>query len=420
MTIELSGVALLLTQVTVILIACRALGALLRRVGQPRVVGEILAGILLGPSLLGAALPDVQRALFPPEGRDVLNALGQIGLVLYVFIVGLELDVTRMKRLAREGAAVAVAGLAAPFILGALLAWAWHDNATLFPSGTPRTAALLFLGAAMSITALPVLSRIVKERGLLHDRVGVLALAAGAVSDVVAWCLLAFALAATAGQFAGAVRTVLLTVAFAALLVFVVRPILRRLLPDTTPNSGEIPVALLATLLVCALTTELIGVHAIFGAFLLGLVTPRTERAHAVVRTLEPFTVTLLLPIFFAFSGLNTKFASLSSPAVWWTALVVLFVACAGKGLASFLAARASGLDTYTSVGVGALMNARGLVELIVLNVGLQRGLITDNLFAVMVLMAVSTTLIAGPLASWSQGRLNRVMPGSPGSPMPP
>lgn len=400
---------LLLAQLVVVLLAARVAGLLVRPLGQPAVVGEMLAGLALGPSLLGAVAPGAMRALFPPDALLPLATLSQLGVLLFMFVVGLRLDLGVLRGRARVAVAVSHASIVAPFALGAALATVLHP--TLAPPGVAPLPFALFLGAAMSVTAFPVLARILDERGLAGTRLGAIAIAAAAVDDATAWGILA-AVVAVAGATGdagtgalAALRAIALAAAWVLALVLVVRPLLARLVAR---RAGDRPVsATLVSLavvgaLVSALATEWIGVHALFGAFLAGVVVPRAGVrpgvAAAIADRIEAVVGAVLLPVFFAFTGLRTSIALVSGGEAWALAGLVLLVAVAGKLGGSALAARALRLPWRESLALGALMNTRGLMELVIATVGLEIGVVSPTLFTMLVLMALATTAMTSPL----------------------
>ena len=392
---------LLFLQLAVILATCRASGLVFRYFGQPPVVAEMIAGVLLGPSLLGWLAPGLSAMLFPAESRPILFAVCQLGLVLYMFLVGVEFDLDLIRTRLRSAASVSLAGILVPFLLGGALAWQVAGDRSLFSAQTTTTQAVLFLGAAMSITAFPMLARIVLENGLSRTSLGTLVLAAGAIDDVVAWAVLAVVLA----SFQGEPRIALLAIGggavFALFVLRVLRPLLRPL-GAQAERSGHISAGSLVFVLMLVMLgawfTDLIQVYAVFGAFVVGLAMPRGRFAQELTRSLFPLTTALLLPCFFVYSGLNTRIGLVDTPALWLLAALVLIVATVGKGVACYAAARWHGEPRREAAAIGALMNARGLMELIILNIGLQRGIIEPTLFTIMVMMAVVTTLAATPL----------------------
>jgi Kef-type K+ transport system membrane component KefB len=359
-----------LLQLAIILAACRLVGLVARRLGQAQVVAEMVTGFLLGPSLFGWVLPDVSAQLFPKATMPVMYVVSQLALTLYMFTTGLEFNVDLVKREFRRAASVSIAGVAFPFALGCALAWPLFEQGGFFGSTLSFTHAALFVGAAMSITAFPVLARIIQQRGLTGTAIGSLALAGGMVGYVVAAVLLG-------------------------------RPLLGRL-SRQTDEDGKVGHGVLSgvlLLLMCgAIFTEVVGVHAVFGAFVLGAVFPRGALARELQRIIGPLTTTLLLPLFFVYSGLNTRITLVNTAWLWAIAAAIFAAACLGKGLACWLAARLSGADNREALGLGTLMNARGMMELVLLNIGLERGLITPTLFTMLVLMAIGTTLMTYPL----------------------
>jgi Kef-type K+ transport system membrane component KefB len=381
-----------------ILVASRLVGAVFRRLGQPPVIGEVLAGILLGPSFLGRVAPAAFAFLLPPIVVPYLTVLAQVGVILFMFMVGLELDTDVLRRGSRVTIAISQAGILVPFLLGSLLALALYPM--LSSRDVPFTAFALFLAVSMSITAFPVLARILTDRGIQRTQLGVIALTCAAVNDVSAWCLLAFVVSVVKAQAAGAVVTTLLTAAYIAA-VLALRPLVARLVRahDHRGLTSEVMAVAFVALLISALVTEVIGIHAIFGAFLLGAVVPPDSRIAAGLRErIEGFAVVLLLPAFFALTGLRTQVALLATPRDWLLLGVIVLVASLGKFGGSTLAARLTGLAWREAAALGILMNTRGLVELIVLNIGLDLRVISPALFAMLVLMALLTTVATTPI----------------------
>lgn len=391
-----------------ILLACRLVGYLARFLGQPQVVGEMIAGVLLGPSLLGWIAPQAQAFLFPKAVMPVVYAIAQIGLVLYMFLVGLDFDVELLRSRVRSAVTVSWAGILTPFALGALIAAAFHGNAALFTEKVSIGEAALFMGAAMSITAFPMLARIIYERGLSGTSMGTLALAAGSADDAAAWCILAVVLASFSGQVSIAAWAIGGGIAFGLLAFIVLRPLLARAGAWIAKREAYDSVALpgaLTLLMGAAWYTDKVGIYAVFGAFVLGAAMPRGEIARRIEAQVAPLTVNLLLPLFFVYSGLNTRIGLVNSAALLGLALLILAAASLGKGGACYAAARLGGEPHREAVGIGALMNARGLMELIILNIGLERGVITPTLFSIMVVMAIVTTLMALPVFNLAFGR---------------
>jgi Kef-type K+ transport system membrane component KefB len=398
-------------QMAVILGVCRLVGWLARKVGQPQVVGEMIAGVVLGPSLFGLLAPGLQKELFPKETMTVLFCVSQVGLSLYMFIVGMEFRTELFLSRIRSAAAVSIAGMVTPFVLGAGLA-VWLVGQTGFFGGRVAAAeAALFMGASMSITAFPMLARIIYERGLAGTSLGTLALAAGAIDDAAAWCVLALVLASFGDSWMVAVKAIGGGVVYAVVVLTVGRKLLALLEEMTERNRGVTMPMLSFTLglvMVASWWTDYIGIYAVFGAFILGAAMPRGRFNREIQQKLEPLVVVFLLPLFFTFSGLNTRLDMVNTPFLWMVAVLVLLAACLGKGVACWAAARWHGEDNPTALAVGTLMNARGLMELIILNIGLQHGIITPTLFSIMVIMAIATTLMATPVFERVYGRLAR------------
>lgn len=399
-------------QLFVIVAAARGVGWLARRyLGQPQVVGEMIAGVVLGPSLFGLLAPDLQAALFPAETRGVLFVGAQLGVGLYMFLVGLGFDTEHFRLNLRSAGAVSLSGMAAPFLLAALLTPWLLGKPGLFNPGLSGLEATLFLGACISITAFPMLARIIHERGLSGSPLGTLSLSAGAIDDAGAWTVLAVVLA-TFGDGPGvAVKAVLGALGFALLVLGpgrrLLAPLGRRAERDGGAGDGVLAMVLMLFLL-SAFVMDWAGMHAVFGGFLLGTAMPRGLLAQDLRRKLEPFTVVLLLPMFFTFSGLNTQLSLVTDAALFGWALLILGASVLAKFGACWAAARLTGQDNPTALGIGALMNARGLMELIIINIGLSRGIIGPALFSILVVMAVLTTLMASPLFELVYGRRAR------------
>ncbi|PAX08276.1 cation:proton antiporter [Sphingomonas lenta] len=399
-------------QLFVIVAVARGVGWLAKRyLGQPQVVGEMIAGVLLGPSLFGLLAPDLQAALFPKEARGVLFVGAQLGVGLYMFLVGLGFDTDHFRLNMRSAGAVSLSGMAAPFLLAALIT-PWLIGAPgLFSPELSAAQATLFLGACISITAFPMLARIIHERGLSGSPLGTLSLSAGAIDDAGAWTVLAIVLA-TFGDGPGvAVKAIAGALAFAVLVLGFGRrllaPLGRRAERDGGAREGVLAIVLLLFLL-SAFAMDWVGMHAVFGGFLLGTAMPRGALTRDLRAKLEPFTVVLLLPMFFTFSGLNTQLSLVTDPALFGIALLILGASVLAKFGACWAAARLTGQDNPTALGIGALMNARGLMELIIINIGLSRGIIGPALFSILVVMAILTTLMASPLFELVYGRRAR------------
>ncbi len=395
-------------QMFVILAACRIVGILARRVGQPQVVGEMIAGVLLGPSLLGLLAPQTQALLFPKDSMALLYVGAQLGVGLYMFLVGVEFKTELFRSRIRGAATVSISGMVAPFVLGALLAIALFRVPGLFSAKATLLESALFMGAAMSITAFPMLARIIYERGLTGTSLGTLALAAGAIDDAAAWCILAIVLASFGGGPLIAFKAIVGGILYGGLMLTVGRRLLARLGAATERAGALTPQLLGVTLMLLCLgcwTTDAIGIHAVFGGFILGVAMPRGRFAQELQRQLEPFAVVFLLPMFFTFSGLRTRLDLVDNLPMLGIAAVVLLAAILGKGVACWAAARLNGEDNRSAMAIGTLMNSRGLMELIILNIGLQHGVIEPALFSVMVVMAIVTTLMASPVFEWLYGR---------------
>jgi len=389
-------------QAALILVAVGAMGRLAQKLGQPAVIGEMVAGIMLGPSVLGALLPDLHSRLFPQPTIGVVYVVSQIGLVLYMFLVGVEFQVGLIGERADRAAAVSLAGIITPFVLGCGLALLLMGNPELFPPHVGRTEAMLFLGAAISITAFPMLARIIQELGLDKTPLGTVTLGAAAVDDVVAWCLLAVVLASFSGDSRLALWAFGGGLLYVGVVLGVLRPALRWVEARARRNNdlGALAMTLLIMLLMLgAYFTDRIGIHAVFGAFVLGVAMPRGIVTRELERRLSPLVRTFLLPLFFVYSGLNTQLGLVAlRPSLWAVTAVVLVIAILGKGVACGLAAYWRGEPKHRAMAIGTLMNARGLTELIILNIGLERGVIAPALFAIMVVMALTTTLMTTPL----------------------
>jgi Kef-type K+ transport system membrane component KefB len=400
--------SLLLVQLILIVVLARLFGALFVRLGQPAVIGEMLAGIALGPSLLGALAPGAFAFVFPPTSMGVLRILSQVGVILFMFVVGMELDVKHLRDRANAAVLVSHVSIVFPYLLGVLASYFMYR--TLSEGGTSFLAFALFMGISMSITAFPVLARILEERGLSGTALGSTAITCAAVDDVSAWSILAFVVAIVkAGGVAESVLTVVLALVFVASMFFGLRPALNRLAdarPRMVTNPGRgVVVGVLILVFASALTTEVIGIHALFGAFLAGIVMPAGHAFRLHLRDrLENFSSAFLLPLFFAFTGLRTQIGLLAEWEGWAVCLGLILLATLGKLGGTLFAARCTGMDWTDSFKLGALMNTRGLVELIVLNIGLDLGILSPRVFAMMVLMALVTTCMTGPLLSLADG----------------
>jgi len=391
----------LLALLAIILLG-RWLGQVFRHFGQPRVIGEMVAGILLGPSLLGQfSLGGVNLSTYvlPPEIAPYLGIIAQLGIILYMFLVGLELNAGLLRSHAHATVAISHASIVAPFLLGAVLAlWLYPP---LAPADVPFTSFALFMGVAMSITAFPVLARILTDRRMHKTELGVVALSCAATDDVTAWCLLAFVVGVAQAEVGGAVQTVILALAYIAVMFAAVRPLAVRYFGHETVKHPKprMAVWVLVALLMSALAAEWIGIHAIFGAFLLGAIIPHdSDVARDFRHKLEDIVRILLLPAFFAYTGMRTQIGLVSGAQAWLFCAVIILVATLGKFGGTLLAAKLTGLPWRTSAALGILMNTRGLMELVVLNIGLELGVISPTLFAMMVIMALVTTIATTPI----------------------
>ncbi|WP_320772911.1 cation:proton antiporter [Streptomyces sp. CRN 30] len=386
--------------VVVILAVCRVVSRLLQLVGQPPVVGEMIAGVVLGPSVLGALLPGVEEGLFPQELRPVLYIVGQIGLVAFMFHVGWDFRMDRLSGVARSAGLVSAVGVVVPVLLGVVLIYAVGERTGALAEDVPLVVSALFVGVALAITAFPMLARIISERGLAGTRHGALALGAGAADDAVAWVLLAGVFSLAAGSAGLVSLAVLGGLGLVVAMVAAVRLRGRTALLADRVAPESLLLTLVGALFLVAWYTDEIGLYAVFGAFCLGLVFPRSEQLDRSVETLKPVG-TVFLPLFFTYSGLNTDFTLLGAgPVLLFTAGCVL-VAILGKFGACWLAARVAGEPNAVALRVGALMNARGLMQLIALNLGLAAGIVTQAMFSALVVVAIVTTVMATPLLTF-------------------
>jgi Kef-type K+ transport system membrane component KefB len=399
-------------QLGIILLACRVVGWIGQRfLNQPQVVGEMIAGVVLGPSLLGLFFPDLQAAIFPKETRGVLYAGAQLGVGLYMFLVGLTLNLGHFQTKAKSAALVSAAGIAAPFALAVLVTPLLLRVPGLFAEGISTGSATLFMGACIALTAFPMLARIINERGLADTALGTLSLTAGAFDDAVSWCVLAIVLATFGAGPGIAVLAIGGAVLYAVFLTLFGRRLLAPL-GRAVEARGEMSMTVLSiTLMLFCLSAffmDAIGIHAIFGGFILGVFMPRGLFVEELKRKVEPLAVVLLLPMFFTYSGLNTRMDTVDSLPLLAIAIGVLAVSVLAKFGACWAAARLAGEDNRTALGIGALMNSRGLMELIIINIGLQKGIIGPTLFAMLVLMAIVTTVMATPLFEAVYGKRAR------------
>jgi Kef-type K+ transport system membrane component KefB len=402
-----SPLSTVLLQLIVILFAAKGLGWVFLRMGQQSVMGEMTAGILLGPSCLGLFAPAIFLALFPVSSLTYLHILSQLGLLLFMFVIGMELDIDILRTRFGESLIISHSSIVFPYFLGVVFAYFTFER---FAGGAHATFTMyaLFMGIAMSITAFPVLARILKERAMATTTVGSMALICAAINDVTAWCILPVVVAISkAESILGVALTIGLTIVFVLLMLFAVNPALQKYYDRSkkTVNKG-IPFIAIAifVLLSSALLSEVIGIHALFGAFIAGAVLPRDKTLrHSLTERLEDVSISLLLPVFFALTGLRTDIGSLSDTSLWVSLLIVVLLAIAGKLLGSAIAARITGLNWHDSFTIGILMNTRGLMELIVLNIGYDLGVLNQQIFTILVFMALITTFMTSPMLNFIQ-----------------
>ena len=392
--------ALLLAQIITIILAARLLGWLFKKIGQPTVIGEIMAGIILGPSFVGMYFPGFSAAIFPVQSLGNLQFLSQIGLILFMFMVGMELDMKTLKSKAQDAVVISHASIIIPFTLGMGLAYFIY---TFFaPAGIQFLSFALFLGIAMSITAFPVLARIVQERGIHKTRLGAIVITCAAVDDITAWCILAAVIAIVkAGSFGSSIYVILMAVGYVFMMFYVVKPFLKRvgdLYPSRENMSKPIVAIFFLTLIMSSYATEMIGIHALFGAFMAGTIMPDNMKfRNILIEKIEDVALVLLLPLFFVYTGLRTEIGLLNDPFLWKITGLIILVAVTGKFIGSALAAKFVGQNWRDSLSIGALMNTRGLMELVVLNIGYDLGVLNPQIFTMMVIMALVTTFMTGP-----------------------
>ena len=384
----------------VIIGTARTVGALFALIGQPAVIGELVAGIMLGPSLLGQVAPGLYEQLLPSNVSAFLGVYAQLGVILYLFLVGLELDLSVLRKSSHATLAISHASIIAPFLLGSALALGLYPRVST--SGVPFTVFALFLGVSLSVTAFPVLARILTDLKISRSQMGVVALTCAAIDDVTAWCLLALVVSIAQERTSDAIRTVLLTASLIFVVLKIVAPFARKAVPrlDRTADLSRaaLSVVLLA-MLASAMTTEYIGIHGFFGAFLFGAIIPHESRlALELKRRLDDFIAVLFLPVFFAYTGMRTEVGLITGLQDWLLCAAIIGMACLGKFGGTLVASRLSGVGWRDSAALGILMNTRGLVQLIVLNVGLDLGVISPRLFTMLVVMALVTTLMATPI----------------------
>jgi Kef-type K+ transport system membrane component KefB len=390
----------LLLQIITIIAFARLFAFLCRKIGQPAVIGEIIAGIVLGPSLLGLFFPGVSGFIFPPGSLNVLQFFSQLGLILFMFIVGMDVDLKVLGNKVPEAFVVSHASIIIPFTLGMVLSYFIFAN--FAPDGVTFLAFALFIGISMSITAFPVLARILQERGMVKTRIGTLAITCAAIDDISAWCLLASLIAIVkAGSFVSSVYTISLAIIYVIFMFTIVKPLLKRFSEIFNSKEGiskPVVAVFLITLLSSSYLTEIIGIHALFGAFIAGLIMPPNINFRSIlIEKIEDIAVILLLPIFFVISGLRTEIGLLNNPYLWKITVVVILIAVAGKFAGSSLSLRFVGESWRDSLIIGALMNTRGLMQLVVLNIGYDLGVISPEIYTIMIIMALVTTLMTGP-----------------------
>jgi Kef-type K+ transport system membrane component KefB len=391
---------LLLLQIITIVLVARIFGWIFRKIGQPTVIGEIIAGIVLGPSLFGLYFPEVKEALFPVASLGILQMLSQVGLIFFMFVIGMELDLKVLKNKANEAVVISHASIVIPFALGVGLAYFIYYQ--FAPPGIEFLSFSLFMGIAMSITAFPVLARIVQERGIHKTRLGTIVITCAAADDITAWCLLAAVIAIVkAGSFVSSIYIIGLAISYVLMMLFVVKPFLKRV-GDLYANKNNLKKSVVAIfflmLIVSSYLTEIIGIHALFGAFVAGAIMPDIAKFRNVfIEKVEDISLILLLPLFFVFTGLRTEIGLINEPYLWKITGYIILVAVIGKFLGSALAARFVGQSWQESLTIGALMNTRGLMELVVLNIGYELGVLSPKIFTMMVIMALVTTFMTGP-----------------------
>lgn len=392
--------AILLLQIITIIIVARLFGWIFRKIGQPSVIGEIIAGIFLGPSVVGMYFPEYSGLLFPTESLGNLQFLSQIGLILFMFVVGMELDLKVLKNKANDAVVISHASIVFPFALGIGLAYYVYND--FAPKGVAFLSFSLFLGIAMSITAFPVLARIVQERGIHKTKLGAIVITCAAADDITAWCILAAVIAIVkAGSFTSSLYVILLAFTYVLAMLFIVKPFLKKVgdLYATRDNLSKPVVAIfLLTLIISSYLSEIIGIHALFGAFLTGAIMPDiTKIRNIIIEKVEDVALILLLPLFFVFTGLRTEIGLINDPYLWKITGFIILVAVVGKFFGSTLAAKFVGQNWRDSLTIGALMNTRGLMELVVLNIGYDLGVLSREIFTMMVIMALVTTFMTGP-----------------------
>lgn len=393
--------AIFILQLIIIIAVSRVCAYLFKKIGQPAVMGEIIAGILLGPSFFGTLIPGFTSFVFPPSSLNNLQMLSQVGLILFMFVIGMELDLNVIKRKAGSAFVISYASIIFPFGLGMLLSYYLYSHYA--PANIPFYAFSLFVGISMSITAFPVLARIIQERKMTNTKTGIIALTAAAAGDITVWCVLAFVIAiAKAGTSTNAIYTTIFALIYIGIMLGVLKPLLKKLVARRVKNElieRSTLAIIFIVLLLSAYFCELIGIHALFGAFMAGIIMPQEWNFRQVlIDKIEDVALVLLLPLFFVFTGLRTQVGLLNNASLWACCLLIILVAIIGKLGGSAFAAKFTGETTKDSLAIGALMNTRGLVELVVLNIGYDMGILSPEMFTMLVIMALVTTFMTNPL----------------------
>jgi len=388
---------IILFQVALIIIVARLTGLLFKKLGQPVVIGEIVAGIVLGPSVLGIVLPEISQFIFPKSSLSNLQVLSNIGLLIFMFIVGIEFKLNVIKEETRIILGVTYVSIMLPFILGVLLALTILK--TYLPENLSFFTYALYIGVAISITSFTVLTRILRDRGITNTRLGSIVISCTALNDVIVWCILAVVIATVkSGSSTFAMYTFLFVAFYVAIMLLIVKPFVK-IYFQKYKDSNSVFFLVYSTLLVSSYISEVIGIHILFGAFLAGAIMPaEADFRKFVIDKLETFAFVLLLPLYFAFTGLRTQIGLLSNSVIWIDCIIIIAVAIVGKFIGCSVSARLMGEQLKTSLSIGVMMNTRGLTELVVLNIGYELGILKPELFTIMVIMALFTTLITTPI----------------------
>jgi Kef-type K+ transport system membrane component KefB len=394
-------VPIFLLQLILIIIAAQVCGFIFKKIGQPAVMGEIIAGIILGPSVVGALFPGFSSFVFPASSLGNLQMLSQVGLILFMFVIGMELDLNIIRKKAKSAVLISNISIIIPYALGVLLSFWLKDD--FCPPGVPFYAFSLFIGIAMSITAFPVLARIIRERNLTNTRMGSIAIISAATGDIAGWCILAVVIAiAKAGSIGTSLYTLAFAIVYVLIMLLAIRPMLKKMSANKTTNE-DVKRSTIATIFIVLLLSsycaEVIGIHALFGAFMAGVIMPlEWDFRKLIINKIEDLALVMLLPIFFIFTGLRTQIGLLNDVSLWGVCGVIILFAVIGKLGGSAIAARIAGETAHDSLAIGALMNTRGLMELIILNIGYDLGILDPQVFAMMVIMALVTTFMTSPL----------------------